>query len=132
MPPVVGAPVDQARRALEQQGFRTVIADREAHPTYPLGVVTWQDPAAGVAAPRGSPVNLTVSEGPGRHVVPDVHGLDADLARRLLTAAGVTVGGVDTVASPYPAGVAAGTAPAAGDTVPAGGRVTLHLAKGTS
>ncbi|OYV63979.1 MAG: hypothetical protein B7Z72_13940, partial [Gemmatimonadetes bacterium 21-71-4] len=58
VPRVVGAPVDDAQRALQVAGFRAEIADREFHPTYGVGVVTWQDPSAGVAAPRGSSVAL--------------------------------------------------------------------------
>jgi len=72
----------------------------------------------------------TCWSGPPRRRVPDVRGLEADLAQRLLLAAGVAVGAVDTVASPLPAGVAAGTNPTAGDSVAAGSGVTLHLAKG--
>ncbi len=130
VPPVVGTSVESAQRTLVAAGFRAEIADREYHPTYAVGVVTWQDPSPDVAAPRGSAVALTVSAGPPRRRIPDVSGLDADLAQKLLLAAGVAVGTVDTVASQLPSGVAAGTAPAAGDTVAAGRGVTLHVAKG--
>ncbi len=130
VPRVIGAAVDDARRELQDQGFRAQIADREFHPTWPVGTITWQDPPPGVAAPRGSAVELTVSEGPARRRVPDVHGLDADLAQRLLLAAGLVVAAVDTVGSPLPAGVATGTAPAAGDSAAAGTGVTLHVARG--
>jgi serine/threonine-protein kinase len=89
------------------------------------------DPAPGVAVPRGSTVALTVSEGPPRVAVPDVRGLDADLAQRLLAAAGIAVASVDTVAGVLPEGLAAGTAPAARDSVAAGSAVILHLSRGS-
>lgn len=130
VPRVIGSPVDDAQQALQAAGFRAEIADREFHPTYAIGVVTWQDPAPDIAAPRGSAVALTVSVGPPRRRVPDVRGLDAGLAQKLLLAAGVAVGAVDSVASPFPAGVAAGTSPAAGDSVAGGSGVTLHVARG--
>jgi eukaryotic-like serine/threonine-protein kinase len=130
VPRVTGAAVDDAQRTLVAAGFRAEIADREFHPAYPVGVVVWQDPAPDVAAPRGSAVALTVSEGPARRRVPDVHGLDADLAQKVLLSAGVAVSATDTVRSPLPAGVAAGTSPAAGDSVASGGAVTLHVARG--
>ncbi|HTT68953.1 MAG TPA: PASTA domain-containing protein [Gemmatimonadales bacterium] len=130
VPRVIGAPEDEAQRALQRQGFRLEIADRVPHPAYAAGLVTWQDPSPGVAAPRGSVVALTVSQGAPRRIVPDVRGLDPELARRLLAAAGFAVGRVDTVPGPLPAGVAAGTFPAGGDSLGAGSNVVLQIAKG--
>jgi serine/threonine-protein kinase len=131
VPRVIGAPVYEAQQALRVQGFRSEIADSAPHPTYAGGLVTWQDPPPGAAAPRGSVVSLTVSEGTPRGVVPDVRGLDAELAQRLLLAAGLSVGSVDSVPGTLAAGVAVATEPAAGDSVTSGSSVRLHLAKGT-
>ena len=130
VPRVIGSTVEDAQVALRAVGLRTEIADRAPHPTYDAGVVTWQDPPPGVAAPRGSAVALTVSEGALRRIVPDVRGLDADLAQRLLWSAGLTVGSVDTVPGALPAGVAAGTNPRAGDSLTTGSSVRLHVARG--
>jgi len=131
VPRVIGARMDEAQRALQVEGFKAEVADSASHPSYAAGLVTWQDPSPGVAAPRGSPVSLTVSQGAPRRVVPEVHGLDPELAQHLLWAAGLTVGSVDTVPGTLPAGVAAATDPAAGDSVSVGASVRLHLAKGT-
>jgi beta-lactam-binding protein with PASTA domain len=130
VPRVIGSTVEEAQAALRAVGLRTEIADRAPHPTYDAGLVTWQDPPPGVAAPRGSAVALTVSEGALRRIVPDVRGLDSDLAQRLLWSAGLTVGSVDTVPGPLPAGVAAGTNPPAGDSLTTGSSVRLHVARG--
>ena len=130
VPRVIGAQVEEAQRALRTEGFRTEIAGRTPHPTYDAGLVTWQDPSPGVAAPRGSAVALTVSAGTPRRVVPDIRGLDAELAQHLLWSAGLTVGSVDTVPGDLPAGIASATDPRAGDSVTAGSSVRLHLAKG--
>jgi serine/threonine-protein kinase len=130
VPRVIGVTLEQAERVLRDAGFRAEIADRAPHPTYDAGVVTWQDPSPGVAAPRGAAVALTVSEGVPRRTVPDVRGLDADLAQRLLWSAGFTVGSVDSVAANLPAGVASGTSPAAGASLATGSSVRLHVAKG--
>jgi len=83
-----------------------------------------------VAVPRGDTVHLTVSDGAPRTAVPDVRGLDADLAQRLLWGAGIRVAQVDTMPGNQPAGVAQGTTPAAGDSIVSGGTVVLHLSKG--
>ncbi|HTT68142.1 MAG TPA: PASTA domain-containing protein [Gemmatimonadales bacterium] len=130
VPRVTGTAVEAAQKTLQSDGFRAEIADSAPHPTYAAGLVTWQDPSPGVAAPRGSAVALTVSEGTPRRVVPNVQGLDPDLAQQLLLAAGLTLGTVDTVPGTQPAGTAAATEPAAGDSVAAGSSVRLHIAKG--
>jgi beta-lactam-binding protein with PASTA domain len=130
VPRVIGATAEEAARMLAREGLRSEIGDREPHPAFAAGLVTWQDPPPGVAVPRGTLVSLTVSEGMPRVAMPDVRGLDAQLAQRLLWAAGVTVGTVDSIASYLPAGLAVSTTPAASDSVRAGGAVILHLSRG--
>ena len=130
VPRVIGAPEDEAQRALRKAGFRTELADSAPHAAYAAGVVTWQDPSPGTAAPRGSVVSLTVSEGAPQRVVPDVRNLDPELAQRLLAAAGFAIGRVDTIPGTLAAGVVAGTSPPVGDTVPAGTDLVLQISKG--
>ena len=131
VPRLIGVTVAQAELLVAHSGLKSEIADRERHPALPAGSVVWQDPAPGVAVPRGTTVALTVSEGPPRVAVPDVRALDPDLALKLLAAAGIAVATVDTVASQLPAGLAVGTAPAAADSVVVGSAVILHLSRGT-
>jgi beta-lactam-binding protein with PASTA domain len=130
VPRVIAAPEDEARRALREAGFRTELADSAPHAVYAAGVVSWQDPSPGTAAPRGSTVSLTLSEGTPQRVVPDVRDLDPELAQRLLAAAGFAVGRVDTVPGTLAAGVVAGTYPPAGAAVRAGTNLVLQISKG--
>ena len=131
VPRLIGVTAAQAESMLTQSGLKSEVADRERHPTLAAGMVAWQDPAPGVAVRRGATVALTLSDGPPRVAVPDVRALDPELAQRLLAAAGISVAGVDTVPSSLPAGLAAGTAPAARDSVVVGTAVILHLSRGT-
>jgi beta-lactam-binding protein with PASTA domain len=131
VPRLLGEPYAVAQGELARVGLAEEMAGREPHPTTPAGAVVWQDPPPGVTVPRGATVSLTLSAGPPRAAVPDVRGLDADLARRLLWGAGLRVEQVDTMpGSQQPAGIAVGTTPGAGDSITAGGTVVLHLAKG--
>jgi serine/threonine-protein kinase len=130
VPRLLGLPFAAAQAELAAAGLAALVVERERHPSAAPGTVTWQDPPPGVAVPRGDTVHLTVSDGPPRAAVPDVRGLDADLARRLLWGAGLRVDVVDSVRGDQPAGIALGTTPAAGDSVIAGGAVVLHLSKG--
>jgi serine/threonine-protein kinase len=130
VPRLRGQTLEAARAELSAAGFVPEVAAHDPHPTAPAGTVIWQDPPPGVAAPRGDTVSLTVSEGLPSVAVPGVAGLDPDLAQRLLRAAGLRVELVDTVPGSLPAGVAAGTSPAAGDSLRAGSPLVLHLSKG--
>lgn len=131
VPRLLGRTSDAALAELARSGFAGLVVDHERHPTAPPGTVIWQDPPPGVAMPRGDTVVVTVSDGPPWAAVPDVRGLDAELARRLLWGAGLQVERVDTVPGSQPAGVAVGTTPPAGDSVVTGGAVVLHLSKGS-
>lgn len=127
---VIGLTADQARQELEQAELAVEVAGTEPHPTAAAGLVTWQDPPTGTAIPRGAVVALTVSGGPPRVLVPDVRGLDLDLAQRLLEAAGLVVGAVDSVdEKTVMSGVAVGTEPAARDSLPLGRSVIIHLSR---
>jgi len=127
---VTGLNEAEARRDLERQGLLVEVAGREPNPNVPRGAVVWQDPPPGVAVPRGSTVQVALSAGEPRIVVPDVRGFDADFAQRMLTAIGLRVDGVDSVdTKDLEPGAASGTEPAAGDSVVIGRSIFLHLAK---
>jgi len=125
---VAGLTEEDAIHTLERQNLVAAITAREPNPRMPEGMVIWQDPPPGVALPRGDTVRLTVSAGAPNVAVPDVRGYDADLARRLIVAAGLRVDLVDTVAmKTAQAGTVGTTTPAAGSSIPAGSGVVLHL-----
>lgn len=131
VPRLLGESYLKAQEDLARAGFTMEVAGREPHPTAPPGTVTWQDPPPAVAAPRGTTIALTLSAGPPRAAVPNVRGLDLELAQRLLWGAGLRVEQVDsTPGSQQPPGVAVGTTPAAGDSLKLNGPVVLHLARG--
>jgi beta-lactam-binding protein with PASTA domain len=62
--------------------------------------------------------------------VPDVIGLDLDEAKKIMTAAGVRVGSVDTSAAGPAAGVVLATRPAAGVGRPRGAPVIVVVSRG--
>jgi serine/threonine-protein kinase len=131
VPRLIGEPYAVAQGDLRRLGLAAEVAGHEPSVDARVGIVVWQDPPPGVAVTRGAVVSLTLSEGRPRAAVPDVRGLDADLARRLLWGAGLRVELADTVpGTQQPAGSAAGTTPNAGDSVTTGGTVVLHLSKG--
>ena len=90
----------------------------------------WQDPPPGVSAPAGLRVTLVSSEGPPKIPVPDVAGLDNDLARRLIAAAGLTVAQVESVQAAAPPGIVMLTRPAATSVLSPGAPVTVVVSRG--
>ena len=85
-------------------------------PRFPRGSVVWQEPAPYSEIGSGSSVELIVSSGAPALVIPEVDGMEAALAPRILTAGGLKVSRVDSVANSAPKGTALATRPAAGVT----------------
>lgn len=128
---VVGLPEAEAQKELAAQGFRVKVADaREADPALPAGHVVWQEPPAGLALPEGSVVDLTLSAGPAPITVPDVLQFELGDARRILTAAGLALGAVDSVPASADRGVVVSTRPPEGTPRPPGSRVDLVVSRG--
>ena len=128
---VVGLPAAEAEKELTGQGFRVKVVDaREADPSLPAGSVAWQDPPAFVELRRGAVVELTLSGGPAPVTVPDVVRFDADEARRVVSAAGLAVGNVDSVPSDADRGVVVSTRPPEGTPRPPGARIDLVVSRG--
>jgi beta-lactam-binding protein with PASTA domain len=130
VPRVLQVPVDEARGKLTGLGFRVHLEPQRPSPDVPRGAVLWQDPPPETVLPPGATVQLTVSDGPAPVTVPDVVGLSLPYAERILTAAGMKVGSVDTVrAAPEP-GVVMSVRPPPGNGRPRGSSVDLLVSGG--
>jgi serine/threonine-protein kinase len=130
VPRVLQLPADRARAELTRLGFRIRTEGQRPSPDVPRGAVLWQDPPPETVLPPGSTVQLTVSDGPAPVTVPDVVGLSLPYAERILAAAGIKVGSVDTVrAAPEP-GVVMSVQPPPGNGRPRGSSVDLLVSGG--
>jgi serine/threonine-protein kinase len=130
IPRVLELPVDKARAELTKLGFRIRMEAQRNSPDVARGAVLWQDPPPETILPPGATVQLTVSDGPAPVIVPDVVGLSLPYAERILGAAGIKVGNVDTVrAAPEP-GVVMTVRPPPGNGQPRGSSVDLLVSGG--
>ena len=105
--------------------YRPRLIWEAAHGPIPAGHVAWQDPPAGMVLPENTAVTYAISSGPAPIPVPDVIGFTRTHAERVLAAAGLRRGTVDTVAADPEAGVVIATRPAAGTGRARGDRVDL-------
>ena len=130
VPRVLGLSLPEASVQIRNAGLQVQDGGSEPHPTAPQGTVIWQDPPPGVSAPAGLRVTLVSSDGPPKIPVPDVAGLDGDLAERLIAAAGLTVSQVESVQAAAPRGIAMVTRPPATSVLPPGAPVTVVVSRG--
>lgn len=126
IPRVLGQPVDQARSVLASAGFRSRVDGERPSAAIPRGGVIWQDPPPDTAVPPNSTVALVVSAGPAPAAVPDVIGFALPYAEKVVEAAGIKVGRVDTVrGAAAEDGVVVATRPAPGTGRARGASVDL-------
>ena len=114
LPRVLELPAGEAQRKLGELGFRVKLEEERTHPTIPRGAIVWQDPPPGTILSQNTVVTLAPSAGPQQVPVPDIVGLPMPLAVKVLAAAGLKPGSVDTVASDPEPNVVIATRPAAG------------------
>jgi serine/threonine-protein kinase len=130
VPRALGLSLAEAQALLKKAQLAVSDGGVDPHPTAPQGTVIWQDPPPGVIAPEGLKVTLVVSAGPSKIPVPDVAGLEAGLAQRLISAAGLMVSQVESVQAAAPSGFAMLTRPPAGTALAPGAALALVVSRG--
>jgi len=125
VPRLLDLPVAEAEAKLAELGFRGRVGPARNHPTIPAGRVVWQDPPMGMVLGENSVITYAASSGRAPIPVPDVIGFSRPHAERMLAAAGLRVGGVDTVAADPEPNVVIATRPAGGAAREPGGTVDL-------
>jgi eukaryotic-like serine/threonine-protein kinase len=130
LPRVLELPDAQARDRLTKLGFRPRLEGERTSDSFAQGIVIWQDPPPGTVLDPNSVVQLTVSSGPSLVAVPDVISLNVPQASKVLAAAGLRVGSVDTLPGGAERGVVLSTRPTSGVGRPRGAPVNLVISRG--
>ena len=126
VPRVVGEDIAGAEQTLGALGYRARVDAARPNAAAARGTIIAQDPPAGLSLAAGRIVTVIPSAGPVEVVVPELIGLDVTLAARLLDAAGLDVGAVDTVLDrSRAAGIVLGSRPSTGDGRTVGSKVDL-------
>lgn len=130
LPRVLELPEAQARRKLTDLGFRPRLDGERPSDSFPQGAVIWQDPPPGTVLQPNSAVQLIISAGPTLVAVPDIIGMSLQQAAKIMAAAGVRVGTVDTLGGGQERGVVVATRPAPGVGRPRGSTVSVVITRG--
>ena len=128
VPELTGDTVFHARFLLERQGVQLGRTRTVTHPSFPSDRILACSPPPGTPLGRRAVVNLLVSGGPppGRYYMPDLRGLDSEVARGALEAAGLRVTErVRNSGSEWPNEIVEQTPPP-GYPIPAGGTVEIQ------
>jgi beta-lactam-binding protein with PASTA domain len=133
VPSLLGVRPDQARELLKGRDLLLTLSGEHEDSKYPAGSIASQAPLPGSQAARGSSVQAVVSRGLGQLQVPNLVGLKAEEALRLLGAAGLQAAPQKSAPSTtVPAGNIAQTEPPAGAPVPPQSVVTLVVSSGAA
>ena len=128
VPNVVGLSKTDAQDKLN--GF-VVTFERGHHPTIPVDLVASQVPLESTKVKSGTGIVLIISDGPGDAIVPSaLVGLQLDVARTVLAAAGLVIRQTQAVPSDKKQGTVLRVTPESGTTVIAGSGVVLQIASG--
>ena len=130
LPALTGLTPDDALKVADER-FLVVEDQREFTETYPIGVISFQLPAAGTAIKPGRRVHVRISKGARPITVPDVAGKPPPNARLEIKAAGLTVveGGF-IPSNEYPFSMVARQHPEAGVEVGENSPVTIYISDG--
>jgi eukaryotic-like serine/threonine-protein kinase len=126
VPNVVGGTVQQATAALNSAGFNYNLTYVDNDATQ--GQIVHQNPAAGTSKPKGTTIDLEVSNGPPKVDVPTVVGETAQQAVSDLESAGFKViQQYVTVTDPSQDGIVRSQTPDGGSQQPKGSSVTIEI-----
>lgn len=129
LPRLAGRALPEAQAELERLGM-IVDVRYEPNELVPPEVVVDQEPIAGARLEVGRQVVLAVSDGPVGVTVPDLSGLSAPEAVRLLSVLGLVGVPGEVFDESVPQGEVVGTLPAAGGRAVAGDEVEIQVSAG--
>ena len=131
VPSTVGATQSEVAAALQPLGLTFTIAQKEFSEDIPDGRVIRSLPEAGGRVDQGGTVNLIISKGPERFILPIVKGLKPEAARRLISAMPLGLQpDTEEFSSTIPKGYVIDSDPPAGEKVKRNALVVLRVSKG--
>jgi len=132
VPDVVGVPMSVAQRRLEKAGLHGMAGERRTvySDFVKLGAVAIQDPAADSLVKSARVVDLVLSRGSKREVIPDLRGLTLSDAAEMISKYQLRLTGVARVFDKRQQGTVVSQAPTHGSSGIVDNRVKLLVSRG--
>lgn len=129
VPDLTGQTVAQATVLLKDAKFELGTVTEAPSDAVPQTIIS-QTPAIGAEAKAGSAINVTISTGPAKAIVPAIKNLSLDEASRLLSEAGLKLGTKTLLESDAPVNQVLDSDPAEGTSVDSGSVVNVTISSG--
>ena len=131
VPSLAGLTVKEASSELADLGLDLRVEREEFNEDIPEDRVINSSPAGGGRISPDGTVEVTISKGKERYIVPTLQGLKIEIAEGLITDNNLVVGEViEEFSSEFPKGFIMRSSPAAGERIKRDSQVTLYLSKG--
>jgi serine/threonine-protein kinase len=131
VPSTVGATQLEAKSVLDPLGLTFVVLEKRFSEDIPEGYVIESSPAAGKRVEQGSNINLIVSKGPERFLIPQLTGLTPQAAKNLISKFPIKVEPIlEEFNTEIPKGYVIGSNPAAGENVKRNSKFIIIVSKG--
>jgi serine/threonine-protein kinase len=131
VPSVVGASIEEANAALAPLGLTSEIIERRFDEDIASGKILESDPSGGDKVDAGGRVNLVVSKGQERYVIPVLTGLTPSAALKVLTSQPLKSAGIsEEFNTTIPKGLVISSNPPNGQKVKRDTPVSILVSKG--
>ena len=131
VPSLAGLTVREASSELADLGLDLKVEREEFNEDIPEDRVINSSPAGGGRISPAGTVEVTISKGKERYIVPTLQGLKIEIAEGLITDNKLVVGEViEEFSSEFPKGFIMRSSPVAGERIKRDSQVTLYISKG--
>lgn len=131
VPSLAGLTVKEATSDLADLGLDLKVEREEFSEDIPENRVINSSPAGGGRISPDGTVEVTISKGKERYIVPTLQGLKIEIAEGLIKDNNLVVGEIiEEFSGEFPKGFIMRSSPAAGERIKRGSQVTLYLSKG--
>ena len=131
VPSLAGLTVKEATSELADLGLDLKVEREEFSEDIPENRVINSSPAGGGRISPDGTVEVTISKGKERYIVPTLQGLKMEIAEGLIQDNNLVVGEIiEEFSSEFPKGFIMRSSPAAGERIKRDSQVTLYLSKG--
>lgn len=131
VPSLAGLTVKQATNELADLGLDLKVEREEFSEDIPEDRVINASPAGGGRISPDGTVEVTISKGKERYIIPTLQGLKIEIAERLISDNKLVVGEViEEFSSEFPKGFIMRSSPVAGERIKRDSQITLYISKG--